>query len=149
MESKDIESKDWAYHKLSPIRKWKLSEFFENLVNKISIVYSNKDFQDIQIAVEKSLQKVVAKMNKRGIFRISRIQPCGSMAEKTSIWKWGRWQEKYYTELDFLAVLDEPVNYHCERDQMMQDQNDCPMCTCVKIPPFKHIPTRQCHLRPR
>ena len=68
MESKDIESKDWAYHKLSPIRKWKLSEFFENLVNKISIVYSNKDFQDIQIAVEKSLQKVVAKMNKRVAF---------------------------------------------------------------------------------
>ena len=90
----------------------KLNEIFEEVHSKVSIDYSiNQEILDIQAAVRMMLERVVARVNGRGRFNISRIQPCGSMAEGMAVWKYDEGQrENRYTEADFLAVLaDSPV----------------------------------------
>ena len=98
---------------LSDRQKTKLKVLLEEVVTKVSIDYSNQEIQDIQSAVRKMLQRVVECINERGIFRISRIQPCGSMAEKTSSWKYDVKTDKMYLEFDFLAVLDKSLELGC------------------------------------
>ena len=131
MNSKDLNS----------VQEQKLNEFFEKIVDRASIDYNDLEFQDIQTAVERYLQFAVSKINTRDIFRVSRIQSCGSMAEKTSIWKWGNFGGDYHTEFDFLAVLEDSVRL----EQIIRDQNDCSLCMRVKTPPLKiHIPSVRC-----
>ena len=88
-------------------KKAKLNDLFEEKVNKLSIDYSNQELQDIQTSVRTMLEKVVTRVNARGVFKISRIHPCGSMAEQTSTWKHHSWNAEVYTEFDFLAVLED------------------------------------------
>ena len=65
--------------------------------------------------------------------------------KKTSIWKWGKFEETCYTEFDFLAVLEDSPRNHCVLGEVMQYQNDCPLCMRVKTAPFKiHIPSIRC-----
>ena len=99
----------------------RLRVFFEDILEKASIDYSNKEIQDIQTAVLVLLYEIVNKMNERGLFKISRIEPCGSMAEKTSLWKTqnkngiaGNTTSSKYMEFDFLAVLEKPDNIKIE-----------------------------------
>ena len=67
-----------------------LNKLFEDVVTKVSIDNNNQEIQDIQSAVRIMLGRVVTRVNKRGRFQISRIQPCGSMAEQTAVWKYDR-----------------------------------------------------------
>ena len=78
----------------------------EDVISKVSIDYSNQEIQDIQTAVHTMLEKIVTRVNERGWFKISCIQPVGSMVEQTAVWKYGGWTRDRYTEFDFLAVLD-------------------------------------------
>ena len=62
-----------------------LSEIFDAINEKVSVDHNNAEFQDIQSAVNEMLERIVTRVNGRGIFQISKIVPAGSMAEKTSI----------------------------------------------------------------
>ena len=94
------------YPDLKAATKQKLDELFEEIHDKVSIDYSKQEVVDIQTAVNTMLKRIVSRVNRRGWFKISSIQPCGSMVEKTTVWKFGDWTKERYTEMDFLAVLD-------------------------------------------
>ena len=94
---------------LDETKKRKLNGLFEEIITKACIDYSKQEIQDIQKAVRTMLERVVTRVNKRGIFKIARIEPCGSMTEQTSVWKYNKdiWiREERFAEFDFLAVLD-------------------------------------------
>ena len=91
----------------------KLNEFILEEVNtRASIDYGNQEIQDIQTAVHIMLDRVVTRVNARGMFKISRIVPCGSMVERTTVLKFKKYNEMY-TEFDFLANLDYSPNIIC------------------------------------
>lgn len=95
--------------------KIKLNKCFNQIVNQFSIDYSKEEMKDIQTAVLEHLKRLTEKINERGLFKIIRIQPSGSMEEKTSLWKLyeredrdGAYSTFPFTEFDFLAVLQVP-----------------------------------------
>ena len=97
------------YSALKPYQKKKLNKLVEKIIDRATVDYNNPEFQDLQSAVHELLTRIVPKINERGIFNISRIQPCGSMVEKTAVWKIRkrrRFSGKTYTEFDFQAVLE-------------------------------------------
>ena len=89
-----------------------LRKFYEYIFKNAQIDYDNKEIQDIQKGVRIYLERLTAGMSERQTFRISYIQPCGSMEEQSSILK----EESEnagedfikYIEFDHLAVLDTP-----------------------------------------
>ena len=91
----------------------------------MSIDYNNQEIQDIQTAVHTMLDRVVTRVNKRGLFNISRIHPCGSMAEQTAAWKYDKETNERYTEFDFLAVLHGDPRHN----------RACGGCVEISIPP--------------
>ena len=95
-----------VYDKPSTRQIKKLDELFQDLLRKASIDYSSSEICDIQAAVKTLLDRVVAKVNESGIFKIRRIQQCGSMAEKTSLWKCDYEKGEIFTEFDWLALLE-------------------------------------------
>ena len=103
-----------------------LSEHFDAINEKVSDDHNNAEFQDIQSAVNEMLERIVTRVNGRGIFQISKIVPAGSMAEKTSIWKMEKPWEIPYTEFDFLAMLQGNINTSV-------DDKTC--CVFVETPP--------------
>ena len=90
-----------------------MNSFFEDILKTSSVDYSCNEIEDIQTAVLEMMERIAVKINERGLFNISRIEPCGSMAEKTALWKTdtiSAFNEKEtisekYLEFDFLAVL--------------------------------------------
>ena len=64
-----------------------MNSVFEDILNTSSVDYSCNEIEDIQSAVLEMLERIAVKINERGLFNISRIEPCGSMAEKTALWK--------------------------------------------------------------
>ena len=112
---------------LNDQQRCKLNKMFMGIIKNASIDYKNQGIQHIQTAVHTMLERVVTRVNERGIFKISRIQPCGSMAEQTTIWKCQNKNGEIYTEFDFLAVLG-------ASQEAMVDQ-DCAGCVEVgKLP---------------
>ena len=107
-----------------------LHRFFEDILKKSSVDYSCNEIEDIQTAVLEMLERIAVKINERGLFNISRIEPCGSMAEKAALWKTypkdsekGKKIEKYL-EFDFLAVL-------VKTDDIKLPMQDCKGCKKV------------------
>lgn len=95
--------------------KRKLNAYIKKIAKNAAVDYSNQEIQDIEGAVKKVLNRIKDKMNERGLFKISRIEPNGSMAEHTSIGNWhGSSQINkgvfVNLEFDFLAVLELPSN---------------------------------------
>ena len=95
--------------------------FYENILRNASLNFNNKEIQDIQTAVRHMLERVTAQMNVESSFKISHIQPCGSMEEKASILK----SEPHdyitkYIEFDYLAIIDLPDDVRLE--------GSCPGC---------------------
>ena len=104
-----------------------LKTFYENILRNAALNFNNNEIQDIQIAVRQMLERVTAQINKdpESRFKISHIQPCGSMEEKSSILK----SESYdyngerltkYIEFDYLAIIDKPNDVRLE--------GNCPAC---------------------
>ena len=90
----------------------KANEILEELFTKASIDYSNPEILHIQTAVHTMVERIVTRVNERGRFKISRIVPCGSMAEQTAVLKF-HYKNEMYTEFDFLANLDYSPNIIC------------------------------------
>ena len=104
-----------------------LKTFYENILRNAPLDFNNKEIQDIQTAVRHMLERVTAQMNAEWPSKISHIQPCGSMEEKSSILK-SDW-EPYdyngvrltkYIEFDYLAIIDQPDDVRLE--------GSCPTC---------------------
>ena len=99
-----------------------LEQFYDDIVTKATVDHSSPEIQDITSAVEEILKGLVSGgieiSYKRSSFQttikfpVSYLQPCGSMAEKTSLWKSVRRQgrERKFIEFDYLAVLDNQDN---------------------------------------
>ena len=105
-------------------RSTKMDRVMEEMSAKVSIDYSNREMKDIQTAVRRMLQKIVSRVNERGVFKISRLEPCGSMVEQTSVWKYISYKDMRYTEFDNLAVLgDQPE---------VVSNPDCEVCIPIK-----------------
>ena len=100
-----------------------LSKLCSDIVDKAAVDHKSQEIQDITSALEELLNRLFSdeitvkyKLNeyfKATLkFRCSSIQPCGSMAEKTSLWKYTRRQggERKYIEYDNLVLLDDVKN---------------------------------------
>ena len=84
----------------------------------------------MQDAVYKMLERVENRINERAVFSIARIERAGSMADKTSIWKFDR-MRKPFIEFDFLGILEHSIEYY---SRWFQEQR-CPGCIeLVKAP---------------
>ena len=107
-----------------------LNSFFEDILKKSSVDYSCNEIEDIQTAVLELLERIAVKINERGVFNISRIEPCGSMAEKAALWKTDTEKDvketisEKYLEFDFLAVL-------AKTDDIKIRMQHCKGCTEV------------------
>ena len=75
------------------------------LSQSLKFDFSNSEIQDIHSAVSEMLERVKRKVNERGVFSITRNEPCGSMEEKTALWKYDWRTRQPFIEFDFLAVL--------------------------------------------
>ena len=117
------------YPRLDETKKTELNDIFEEMHTKVSINYSQREVQEIQTAVQTMLDRVVARVNERGIFKISRIEPCGSMVEKTAVWKYRKTTRDRFTEFDYLGILDIP------RDIVRRDEG-CGQCVGLSILPM-------------
>ena len=93
------------YPELDEAKKSKLNGLFEEIVSKVSVDYSNHEIRDIKAAVHTMLDRVVTRVNERGLFNFSRIKPCGSMAEQTAVWKFDRRTGEIFTELFWGCLL--------------------------------------------
>ena len=100
------------YPKLDDTRTNKLNKLLDEVVTRASIDHGIQEIRDIQTAVHTVLERVVTRVNKRGMFKISRIVPCGSMVERTTVLKFENYSEMY-TEFDFLANLEYSPNIIC------------------------------------
>ena len=107
----------------------RLKTFYENILRNAQLNFNNKEIQDIQIAVRQMLERVTAQINAEAEspFKISYIQPCGSMEEKSSILKTVSKPYDYngvrltkYIEFDYLAIIDKPNDVRLE--------GSCPGC---------------------
>ena len=128
----------------------KLHVSFDDIIRNVAIDYSNREFQDIQNAVFQLLRRVANKINERCVFKIDRVQLCGSMAEKISCWKThpvyvppGETQKMAYIEFDFLAVLKRLDTYS------VTNTYECPLCMNVKEIPVDTITFRKYYRKPK
>ena len=92
----------------------RLNSFFEDILDNVAIDYDNEELSDVRSSILDFLKRTVERINKRGLFKVSRIEPCGSMAEMTSLWKFPssyKMQVHGSIEFDFLAVLDKQTHH--------------------------------------
>ena len=103
--------------------------FYENILRNAPLDFNNKEIQDIQTAVRQMLERVTVQINTEpeSPFKISYIQPCGSMEEKSSILKAVKRPYDHngerltkYIEFDYLAIIDKPDDVRLE--------GSCPAC---------------------
>ena len=103
-----------------------LSKLCSDILAKAAVDHDSPEIQDITSALEELLNRLfrdeitVNYSNWQPLksfhatlkFRCSSILPCGSMAEKTSLWKYTRRQggERKYIEYDNLVLLDDVEN---------------------------------------
>ena len=93
-----------------------LKTIFKEIISNTAVDYGVPEMKDISSAVEELAQRYVQQFNKTSFLHIDRIQPCGSMVEKTSLWKscsvfqGPREHDINYLEFDYLAVLEKPWN---------------------------------------
>ena len=126
-------------------RDRRLKTFYETILRNAALNFNNKEIQNIQVAVRQMLERITAQINTdpESTFKISYIQPCGSMEEKSSILKSTVFPYSYngdhlslkselepyhyngerltkYIEFDYLAILDQP--------DIVRLEGSCPGC---------------------
>ena len=90
-----------------------LSKLYNDIVAKAKVNRSSREIEDISSAVEEMLERLVSGEIEMIIqtltlkFHKVDLEPCGSMAEHTSLWKSTRRQfrQRTFLEYDYLAVL--------------------------------------------
>ena len=123
--SRSQEDKLNSYKNLSRSQEDKLNSVLEELVTKAGVDFSNPEIQDIQSAVSEMIERIKTGINERGLFSISRTEVCGSMAEKTAMWRHS-WPDGSYIEFDFLAILQAACDI----------KPGCQECFYVNTPPM-------------
>lgn len=101
-----------------------LNEMFHEILVKTAIDHETEEMKDIREAIYTMLQRAKQRVNECTSFQIVRIEPCGSMTEKTSAWKYDFQRKETYTEFDFIAVLGNSLTI----------SNGCE--TCVRVEGF-------------
>ena len=105
-----------------------IQKVIQNMIEPLA--HRRTELHDIQIALRMMLDRIVAKVNDRRRFRISRIESCGSMAENTAVLKYDATTGEKYTEADYLAVLD------CSAQIVHRDNGCRGLCVEVNGLPF-------------
>lgn len=129
------------------------------LLNNVAVDFDKQEVKDIQDAVLEMLTRIQDGLNKRGLFKVSRLLPVGSMRERTGL-LYGTNSYLYpvvvrwYLEFDFLAVLKVPKSMNVYRqtcdscmtvsgdalsnlslqelsDLNLQDFSDCDIWDCI------------------
>ena len=103
---------------LKVLQEEKLEQLFKHIISNAAVDYNNQEILDIENALYTMLERIRSRVNSRGMFGINRVMESGSMAAKTSIWKFCG---QSFLEFDFLAVLDQStkkfeyqtVGHHC------------------------------------
>ena len=136
---RETEQIDHPHERLSLHQKLKLNQFFDHIVYNIFIDFDKQEMKDIQSAVLTMLERIVERLNKRGVFNISSIYKCGSTAEKTSIWKFDDRDETPFIEFDFVATLRDFVEdlNAAEEENVYNKRWDCPGCIGIFLPPVE------------
>ena len=116
------------YPNLDETQKAKLNELLDEIHTETSIDNSIQEMQEIKTAVRTMIHRIVTRVNKRGYFKISRVELCGSMREETAVWKFSRPTGEIHTEFDFLGVLD------CPSD-IIDRIEECGQCVELKKQP--------------
>ena len=124
--SEDTAEKPY-YKRLNRQQIDKLNELYDIIIDNVAIDYENPEIKDIRYAVHKLLDRIIERANERGIFSISRVQPCGSMAERTSVWKFDHSIKSPATEFDFLAIFNNCFD--------SKRGSSCPGCIKLKTGP--------------
>ena len=123
----DVTEKPY-YNRLNRTQIGKLNELYGIILDKVAIDHDNPEMKDIRYAVHKLLDRIKERANERGVFSISRVQSCGSMVERTSVWKFDQNIKSSSTEFDFLAIL----NNFFEREW----DSSCPGCIKLNTSPI-------------
>ena len=94
-----------------------LSKLYDDIVAKAKVDRSSREIEDISSAVEEMLERMVSGGTEINMFYEARfrkvdLEPFGSMAEHTSLWKSTRRQfrQNTFLEYDYLAVLQNADN---------------------------------------
>ena len=98
-----------------------LSKLYDDIVAKAKVDRSSREITDISSAVEEMLTRLISgeiEMNYDHSIKLTLkfhkadLEPCGSMAEHTSLWKSTRRQfrQNTFLEYDYLAVLQNEDN---------------------------------------
>ena len=126
----------WPYPTVS---QESLKAIFDELLQDVCIDYIRQEIKDIESAVVELTQRYVNSFNEHSdSFHIKQIQPCGSMVEKTSLWKscsvlkGAKEHDINFIEFDYLAVIENPTD--CVY------QNGCSNCLMVKSRKEKELP---------
>ena len=106
----DEGTEDPRYKRLCSRKKAKLNYFLDRMITTVSIDYSDAEIKDLQSAVSEILERLAIRVTERGILKIKRVQPCGSMFERTGVWKLDAPTNEVYTEFDYLAMLEGSVD---------------------------------------
>ena len=102
---------------------------FDDVTDRVAVDSNSPELRDITEALETLLYKYIKHMEKTyPKFQLSYMRQCGSMSEKTALWKsvqrYGR--ENKYIEFDYLVVLDD-----CEY-QILETEATCNLCAILK-----------------
>ena len=116
-----------------------INRIFDDIIRSVSIDFENPEIQDIQKAIYTMLDRIVAKVNERGIFSIARVQPVGSMTDKTSNWKYDKKMKETFLEFDALAVLRQSLGQCIEAGS----EERCAGCVELSTAPLKVEQLRQ------
>ena len=100
-----------------------LQAVFDNILETVSVDSNNQEIQDIVSAVEELVHRYARRIKEhKPDLKISRILPCGSMKDRSSLWKtyvnnpnrhfmFDGIGEVPYIEFDFLAILEKPSEF--------------------------------------
>lgn len=117
-----------------------LKAVFDNIISKAAIDFSSSEIIDIVSAVEEMVHRFARNVTENTPdLKILRVLPCGSMREKSALWKtfvnnprrpvvFEGIGEVPYIEFDFLAILEKPP-------EIEFTPTDCPGCNQVKHTP--------------
>ena len=115
-----------------------LSKLYDEIVAKTKVNRSSREITDISSAVEEMLTRLISgeiEMNyddhflKQTLkFHKVDLEPCGSMAEHTSLWKSTRRQfrQNTFLEFDYLAVLQ-------NEDNVVEIRGGCQGCRRIYV----------------
>ena len=124
---------------LNEEQKKKLESFFQHIILNAPLDYTSQEIEDIQYAIHEMLERIMTRVNNRGVLNITRIVPTGSMSEKTATWKYDKDEKEPYLEFDNLAVLKASVRQYEDYSAYSR----CPGCINISNPPVELTPLAQ------